>query len=215
MKKFSPILLLLFLAISFIAPAHAIPADKHYDQIIRLNAGLSKRNYFYLQDFIGRKITDSTNRVVGEIKDVHVGRGGIVESILAEFDDTSAGRGIYAINSRLLQRSMSGSFSLPFHRDDAGRFVSEIEPAAGGDAMTKASSLVGARVEGSEGQNFGVVESMLLDVNGSRFFALNVIGKRGKAENFVLPINNGLRSKGRRIILESAYTRALEQFLRE
>lgn len=189
--------------------------DQHYSQIHNFNSELDSRQYTAIQDVIGRKITDETNRVIGKISDVRLSKGGVVSSLIAEFDGIAAGRGMYAISTRLLDMPARGAYSIPMHRNDVAGFVAAIEPAAGESASFPASSLLGAKVRGSSGQRFGAVQSVLLNSSGSKAFALMVRGGRGKVGDFVLPINNGVSSRNKLVFLDNDYSMALEQFMAE
>src|SRR3989339_1536440 len=117
--------LTLALLAATVTSAYAGSIDNHYSQIIYYNAELDERQYTELNEVLGRRITDETNRVIGKVTDVRLGKGGVIHTIMADFDDIGAGSGRYAVNPRLLQMPSNGSYSLAMHRDDVGRFVSE------------------------------------------------------------------------------------------
>jgi sporulation protein YlmC with PRC-barrel domain len=214
-SKYIAALVLLAMAVLPALPAHAGSVDNHYSQITYFNAELNERQYTELNEVLGRKITDETNRVIGKVTDVRLGKGGVIKTFIADFDNIGAGSGRYAVNPRLLQKPSRGSYSMSMHRDNAGRFVSEIEPATGSEASFPANSLVGAKITGASGQRFGTVQKVLLNSSGSRVFALLVRGGYGKVGTYALPINNGVSSDDDKIFLDAAYSSALERFLGE
>ncbi len=202
---------LLLMALPWRAPL-AYSGEALYSQIADSNSR-SLSGHTSIDQIIGRKIVDQTNRVIGEVADIRLARRGIVVSYIANINGLSSGNGKYAFHSRMLKKPAQGAFSVSVHRNDLGGFINAIEPAGGDSNTFSARSLLGAKVKGFDGQRLGTVQSVLLNNSGTRVFALMVRGGRGKVGNFILPVNDGLSSTGNEIFLDQAYTQALLRFL--
>lgn len=208
------VFVLLVCVLTFCGSAVAEPESYFFDQIHKANrdARPGRAHFSDLREIIGRRVVDETNRVIGEIDDVVMNDRGTIENIVLDIN----GQGHVPLHPRNLRPFSESALQLAFHRDDIGRYVAEIEPAAGDAGRLRGRDILGARIVGVSGERFGTVQDAFLNETGTNVIAVTVRGSKSHVGNLVLPVNRGMRTgPGRIVLLNSAYSAALNAYLRD
>lgn len=176
----------LFLLFSGPARAAAPTADTGVQafstRLIEINrvAPLQNPQLFRADSFIGRRIVDKTNRVIGATSDLLVNAEGSVVTIVAVLDQVGIGsQTLYFDTQTLPVAAMADSYALPFHRreirDNLPAFLSNIATAAGGeDAVFPVEKMRGAVLSGDDGARVGTVETALFNDTARQIVALAI-----------------------------------------
>lgn len=137
---------------------------------------LQNPRYERSEKIINRRITDSKNKVIGEVKDLLFDQSGHVKSIYVDFDRLNLGKSVYLNYDTLDIKSTSSGYKLGFNGDEVETLypalLSGIETAAGdpdGDdtMIFSLNKILGISVIDSAGRSIGNLEDMLFDSNGA------------------------------------------------
>lgn len=125
---------------------------------------------------VNRRVTDSKNKVIGDVKDVLFDKGGRVTSLYVDFDRLNLGQSVYLNYGSLDINSTSSGYRLGFNSDEIETLypalLSGIEAAVGdsdGDdsAIFSLNNVLGSAVVDSDGRSIGKLEDVLFDSNGA------------------------------------------------
>ncbi len=171
-------------------------------------------------DIRERKIVDNTGRVMGEVTDVYIaGVTGATLSIAARLQGAGATQQeIYLADGALKISPRSGSYELPYHRDELKEelpgLIASVEPAAGeGSDVHSVGKLIGESVYTSAGRRIGRIGTVYFNESASQAIALGVEGIPGISRKVAAvpfeglsAINNGGLTK---LTLAAGYEAAL------
>ncbi len=137
---------------------------------------LQNPRYERSEDIIKRRVTDSKNKVIGEVKDVLFDQGGHVRSLYVDFDRLNLRKSVYLDFNTIDIGSMSSGYRLGFNSDEIEALypalLSSIETAAGdpnGDdrRILSLNNILGSAVVDSDGRSIGKLEDILFDSSGT------------------------------------------------
>lgn len=142
-----------------------------------------------------RRVTDSKNKVVGEVRDVILNKNGSISSLQIEFDRLGLGTPVYMDYSANRIDEISNGYALRFEDDQIEELypsmLAGIETAAGEQQDTfSVQKLKGAAVMTKDGRKIGNVQEVLFNKRGRRaealLLAMLIGGMRG--ETLAIPI---------------------------
>ncbi len=157
----------------------------------------------------GRRVTDDTNRVVGEIDDIVIDLNGNIRAYLVDLKR----QGVVPVSPGLVVRRSKGAYALNFHRDDLARLAASIEPAAGNAAPVRATRLIGRDIRTQGGTYVGKIRAVLLNDSNTSVRAYQI---KRKTETFLIPANSKLGiASGGDLVMADDFARGVGRYLSE
>lgn len=138
---------------------------------------LQNPRYERSSQIMKRRVTDSKNKVVGEVKDILFDRGGRVTSLFVDFDRLRLRQPVYLDYNMLDVESISSGYRLGFRDEEIETLypalLSSIETASGGEdsedvfAVLSLKAILGKTVIDSDGTVLGKLQDVLFDSDGA------------------------------------------------
>lgn len=145
----------------------------NYNHIQPLQNPLWQRSTDILKD----NITDSKNKVLGEVEDVLIGSNGAIEYVQADLDRMRIGSQVPLNYSQLAMSATSRGYAIGFDENQIEelypQLLANIDTAAGGEmGLISVSQLVGSDVRTANNQKIGKVEEVMFSQTGTSVEAL-------------------------------------------
>lgn len=185
-----------------------VPFPVALNTINRMNP---KQNPSYSRGtrILKRSITDSSNKVVGDIHEITLDQDGAIMAITTGLSRVRAGGGQLDLDyNAMAMRPVSSGYTINFDQtqieNQYADILANINTAAGeGTGSLKLSKLIGADVEGKDGRRIGKIEDVLFNELGSKAEAIliRVNYRNIRGESVAVPITTpeiretGARSK--------------------
>ena len=156
---------------------------------------LQNPRYKLAYDILDRHITDSQNKIIGELEDVLINSKGEVISLMVEFDRLRLNQDVFLNYGALGVINADDSYKLPLRDEDVvnlyPELLSQIETASGtqGDVVN-VMSLIGRPVINEKNKRIGKVTDILFDTktgNHIKGVHVNVSYKTIRNEGVALP----------------------------
>ncbi len=170
MKKFLiPLICTMFAAMPVYAENSTADLLRFQKELATLNRikPLQNPRYESAQDVLGGRVLDSTNKVVGELHDVLIGREGGIASLLVSFDRLRLGTDVYLNYVSLGIQNVTNGYRLGFNDDEINEIYPEllanIESAAGDDDMYSLKDILNKPVKTDDNRTIGSVETVFFD----------------------------------------------------
>jgi sporulation protein YlmC with PRC-barrel domain len=126
------------------------------------------------KDILNDRILDTTNRVVGEVKDLLLTRSGSIENLNANFNRLKLGTDELYVNYNDLNiRPVTNGYKMSYTDDQIEEIfpslLANMASAAGGDQDEfSLKKIVGSKVKAKDGRTLGTVKDVLFDQLGGR-----------------------------------------------
>lgn len=193
--------ILLISGLVMAVPAHAqdITYLRYLENLNEINSYRPEQSAKHerSEEILNDRILDSTNRVVGEVKDVLLTRSGSIETLNADFNRLKLGTDeLFVDYGDLSMRPVSNGYKMSYSDDQIEDLVpallANMATAAGGDQDSYSlKKLIGAKVKAKDGRTLGNVEDVLFDNLGGRaellFIEMKYRSARG--ESLAIPFS--------------------------
>ncbi len=194
MKNTLNIWALVTLALLIANPAMAqdITYSRYLENLNQINKARPEQSpkFQASKDILNDRILDSTNRVVGEVKDLLLTRSGSIENLNANFNRLKLGTDdLYVSYNDLNIRPVTNGYKMSYTDDQIEEIfptlLANMASAAGADQDEYSlKKIVGATVKAKDGRTLGKVEDVLFDQLGGRaellLVSMNYKALRGK-----------------------------------
>ncbi len=129
------------------------------------------------EEIIKRRVTDSKNKVIGEVKDILFNEKGNITSVYVDFNRLNMGGSVHLNRDNMDMKNTSSGYKLGFSSDEIEEIypslLSGIETATGspddGERQTifSLNNILGSAVVDNTGRSLGRLEDVLFDKNGA------------------------------------------------
>ena len=179
-------------------------------------------DYERTRDVISGKVTDTRNKVVGDVKDVILNENGSVKALYVDFNRLRMGNtAIYVDFRDFRTQPTSGGYKIGYTQDQLEEIfpslLANMESAAGGENTHSARKLVGKDVRNESGRKIGKVNDVLFNSNGGRaellYIAMIAGALRGK--NVAIPFNRAdykATNRGVKITVSDDQAKAMVEY---
>lgn len=214
---------LVILLLGPIKLADAASYSRVFEMISELNDSdpLQDPGYERSADVLDRRVLDSKNKVVGEVKDIILGSNGNISSLNVDFNRLRLGQQVYLNYRDMRIGTRNNGYELGIEDDQIEAMYPEllanIETAAGAENTYSVRKIIGANLKDEKGNNIGKVQDVLFDSRGKRAVALFVSMKLLSAGNRGMAVPFGTAKydhfpKDRSIVVSDAQAKAMKDY---
>lgn len=175
------------------------------------------------KDVLGRRVLDSKNKVVGNVKDIIVSKSGSIQSLNVDFNRLRLNSDIFLNYRSLGVKPLSDAYALSFNSDQIEELyptlLADINTASGANDETfNVRSVIRSNIKTIDGRTIGVVDDVLFDSEGARAMALMVKLNIGtlRGTKIALPFNsiafNNAGAGRKHVILNPEMAQALVDY---
>jgi len=132
--------------------------------------------YERARDILDRRVLDRRSRVIGEVRDVVVDRGGTVSSLLVVFNRLHLKQEVFLNYNDLSVKGGYDDYELALLREDVRdmypQLLANIETAAGDDDLLSLRNVKGTWLYNAHGKKLGRITDVLFSSDGRRAEAI-------------------------------------------